>query len=78
MADEETKQILREILATQKQQLEYLQRQDSTYSEHVRDHDRSTEQWKRSLETTTWVGVARAVTALGVVILLAYVIIWGR
>ena len=78
MADEETKQILRDILAAQKQQLEYLQRQDGTYAQQVREHAQASEDWKRSLETTTWVSAFRAITALGVVLLLAYVIIWGR
>ena len=78
MADEETKQILREILSAQRQQLEYLQRQDSTYAQQVKEHGESTARWKESLETTTWISIVRAITALGVVILLAYVIIWGR
>jgi len=78
MADDETKQILRDILAAQKRQLEYLQSQDSTYAQHVKEYDESTTRWKTSLETTTWVSAVRAITALGVVILLAYVIIWGH
>lgn len=39
MADEETKQLLRDILAAQKAQLEYLQRQDQTYAVHARDYE---------------------------------------
>jgi hypothetical protein len=78
MTDEETKQILRDILAAQKRQLEYLQSQDSTYTQHVKEYDESTTRWKKALETTTWVSALRAITALGVVILLAYVIIRGH
>jgi len=77
MADEETKQLLRDIVAAQKAQLEYLQRQDKTYADHSKDYEKSSEIYKQSLQFRPWEIAIRAVTALGIVVLLAYLIFRG-
>jgi len=77
MADEETKQLLRDILATQKAQLEYLQRQDRTYTDHSKDYEKSSELYKQTLQFRPWEIAIRAVTALGVVVLLGYLLLRG-
>ena len=77
MADEETKQLLRDILAAQKAQLEYLQCQDKTYREHSKDYENSSELYKRTLQFRPWEIAIRAVTGLGVVVLLGYLILRG-
>ena len=77
MADEETKQLLRDILAAQKAQLEYLQRQDKTYTDHAKDYERSTELYKQTLQFRPWDIAIRAITALSVVVILGYLIFRG-
>ena len=77
MADEETKQLLRDILAAQKAQLEYLQRQDKTYTDHSKDYERSTELYKQTLQFRPWEIAIRAITALSVVVILGYLIFRG-
>jgi hypothetical protein len=77
MADEETKQLLRDILATQKAQLEYLQRQDQTYVDHSKVYEESTRLYRQTLTYRPWESAVRAVTALGVVLLLAYLTFRG-
>ena len=77
MADEETKQLLRDILAAQKAQLEYLQRQDKTYTDHSKDYERSTELYKQTLQFRPWEIAIRAITVLGVVVILGYLIFRG-
>jgi hypothetical protein len=77
MADEETKQLLRDILATQKAQLEYLQRQDKTYADHSKDYEASSALYKQTLQFRPWEIVIRAVTMLGVVVLLGYLVLRG-
>jgi glutathionylspermidine synthase len=77
MADEETIQLLRDILAAQKAQLEYLQRQDQTYVAHSKDYEQSTELYKQTLKFRPWESAVRAITAIGVVLLLAYLVLRG-
>ena len=77
MADDETKQLLRDILAAQKAQLEYLQRQDRTYADHSKDYERSTELYKQSLQFRPWEIAIRALTGLGIVVLLGYLVLRG-
>ena len=77
MADEETKQLLREILAAQKAQLDYLQRQDHTYREHSKDYEKTNELYKQSLQFRPWDMLIRGVTVLGVVVLLGYLVFRG-
>jgi len=77
MADEETKQLLRDILAAQKAQLEYLQRQDKTYADHSKDYERSAELYNQSLQSRPWEIAIRALTFLGVVVILGYLVFRG-
>jgi hypothetical protein len=77
MADEETKQLLRDILAAQKAQLEYLQRQDQTYTAHAKDYEKSSELYKQVLQPRPWDIAIRAITVLGIVVLLGYLIFRG-
>jgi hypothetical protein len=77
MADDETKQLLREILAAQKAQLEYLQRQDKTYADHSKDYEKSADLYKQSLQLRPWEVMIRAVTAVGVLVILAYLVFRG-
>ena len=74
MADEETKQLLRDVLAAQKAQLE---RQDKTYTDHSKDYERSTELYKQTLQFRPWEIAIRAITALSVVVILGYLIFRG-
>jgi hypothetical protein len=77
MADEETKQLLRDILAAQKAQLEYLERQDSTYQEHAKDYEKMAEIYKQNTQFRPWDIALRAIVAIGIIVLLAYVVIRG-
>jgi hypothetical protein len=73
MADEETNQLLRDILAAQKAQLEYLQRQGQAYEAECKTYAKNAELYKQSLQPGPWVVAYRAVIGIGILLLLAYV-----
>ena len=77
MADDETKQLLRDILAAQKAQLDYLQRQDKTYADHSKDYEKSAELYKESLRFRPWEIAIRALTAIGILVILGYLVLRG-
>ena len=77
MADEETKQLLKDILAAQREQLEYLQRQDRTYMDHAKAYERNSELHRQVLEAQPWVIGIRLFIAVGIVALLAYLVLRG-
>ena len=74
MADDETKQLLRDILAAQKAQLEYLQRQDRTYVEQSRKYEESASLYRDLLWLRPWEAVFRGLTAIGIVGILIYLV----
>lgn len=88
MTDEETKQMLRDILVIQGEQLarleqqdkmfeQHLQRQEKIYAESAQRHNEAMEQYKLTQRAQPWALAIRLVTMGGVVLLLAYLLI-GR
>ena len=77
MSDEESKQLLRDILAAQKAQLEYLQRQDRTYVEHSQEYEKTSALYRQALQARPWEMLIRAITVLGIVVILGYLVLRG-
>ena len=81
MSDDETKQILRELLATQREQIELLRRMDQTYEQQARTYDDANARYHReTLENSSANRIAnllRALGLLGVVVILAYIVLYG-
>jgi hypothetical protein len=76
MADEETKQLLRDILAAQKAQLEYLERQNRTYLEHSTAYEKALDLYRQHAPKP-WEVAIRVTVALGILVLLAYLVFRG-
>jgi hypothetical protein len=84
MIDDETKQILRDILATQREQvassqrvIENLIKTVDAYAADSELYRKRVAEWKEKSDVAHWVTAIRAITAVGVVLLLGYVIIFG-
>jgi hypothetical protein len=84
MIDEETRQILRDILATQRAQIAISQRiiddlmkTVDAYSADSELYRKGVAEWKEKSDVSGWVSAIRAITAAGVVVLLGYVIMFG-
>jgi hypothetical protein len=84
MVDEETKQLLRDILATQREQLAHSQRISEgqiagaeAYASNSELYKKNAEEWKMRHMAFRRAAVIRAITMLGVVMLLGYVILFG-
>ena len=75
MADEETKQLLRDILAAQKAQLECLERQGQAYEAECKTYAKNAEIYKQSLQRRPWETAYRAVIGLAIFLLIAYIAI---
>ena len=84
MVDEEAKQLLRDILAVQREQLALSQRisegQIASAEAYISNSDlykKNAEEWKMKHVASRWAAVMRAITMVGVVMLLGYVILFG-
>lgn len=84
MVDEDAKQLLRDILATQREHLAFSQRiaedQKTTMNAYLADsalYRENSAEWKLKHTASHWAMVIRAITLAGVVALLAYVVLFG-
>jgi hypothetical protein len=81
MADDETKQILRDILATQKEQLESFKYSAEMYDKQAKAYDQSNERyWNHVVETSKASNVANILRAVALVLMaavLAYLVLFG-
>ncbi len=84
MVDEDTKQLLRDILATQREQLALYQHvaedqkaQLSIYTANSSLYRESLSEWQLKERASRWATVIRAVTLAGVVFLIGYVVLFG-
>lgn len=84
MVDEETKQLLRDILATQREQLALSQRNaeenattKNAYAADSTLYHQSIEEWQVNSSAFRWADIIRATTMAGVVLLLGYVVFFG-
>ena len=84
MVDEETKQLLRDILAVQREQLALSQRisegqiaSAEAYASNSDLYKKNGEEWRMKHVASRWAAVMRAITMVGVVMLLGYVILFG-
>ena len=75
MSDDETKQLLRDILATQREQLEIFRYSYEVYDKRNRSHDEATALYKQVSRQRPWDMFIRAITGFSLVALLAYVVI---
>ena len=82
--DEDTKQLLRDILATQREQLVLSQRlaEDQkklldSYAADSASYRQSIAEWKLNNTASRWANVIRVLTMAGIVILLGYVVLFG-
>jgi hypothetical protein len=74
MSDQETNQLLRELIAIQREHLEYVRRDSQAYEENTKRYQASSELYK-TLSHRPWERAIRIITMLGVVILLGYIIL---
>jgi hypothetical protein len=77
MADEETKQLLREILDTQKEQLALLRSMDKAYQEQTQSFTESSASYRtavkhQGLSTLLWV-----LSLAAIAVVLVYVVFFG-
>ena len=84
MVDEEAKQLLRDILATQREQLALSQRiaegqrtQMEAYDADSALYRQKSAEWQLNSKASRWAVIIRAVTLAGVVLLLGYVVLFG-
>jgi hypothetical protein len=84
MVDEEVKQLLRDILAVQREQLTLSQRisedqiaSNKAFASSNDSYRENVAEWKMKHVASRWAAVLRAITMAGVVILLGYVILFG-
>jgi ElaB/YqjD/DUF883 family membrane-anchored ribosome-binding protein len=75
IADEETKQLLRDILAELKGLLEHLQRHCQDFEAECKAYAQNAELYKQSLQPRPWDIAYRAVIGIGILLLLAYLAI---
>ena len=89
MSDEETNQILRDILAAQREQLGRLEQQDRTFEQHLQRqeklytdslqryserHAEAMEQYRRAERARPWVLGILVVTMLGNILITGYLL----
>ena len=77
MADEETKQLLRDLLATQKEHLELVRRMDKVYEQQSRTFEQSNVSYQDQLRTNRVTTILHALTFCGIVAILAYLVFVG-
>jgi hypothetical protein len=84
MDDEDTKQLLRDILKTQREQLALSQRiaddQTKILDAYAADSDsyrQTVADWQSQNIVSNWATIIRVVTMVGIVLVLGYVVIYG-
>jgi hypothetical protein len=84
MVDEDAKQLLRDILSTQREQLALSQRiaedqarQISAYAANSEQYRQHLSEWQLKREAWRWADAIRAITAVGIALLLGYVVLSG-
>ena len=81
MADEETKQVLRELLATQKEHLELVRGMNDAYEEQCKAYEQTDARWHKHMDATTTANrVAYLLRAAAIVIMavvIAYLVFFG-
>ena len=81
MADDETKQILKDILATQKEQLEAFRYSSETYDRQAKAHDDAADRyWNHVHETARANNIANVLRAVALILMagvLAYLVLFG-
>lgn len=84
MVDEDSKQLLRDILSTQREQLALSQRiaedqarQINAYTADSEQYRQQLSEWKIRRAAWRWADAIRAITAVGIAVLLAYVVLSG-
>ena len=84
MVDEDSKQLLRDILSTQREQLalslriaEDQARQINAYAANTDLYRQKLSDWQLKRDAWRWADAIRAITALGIVLLLGYVVLLG-
>jgi len=77
MADEETKQLLRDLLATQKEHLELVRRMDKEYQQQSHTFEQSNVSYQDQLRTNRVTTILHALTFCGIVAILAYLVFVG-
>lgn len=75
MSDQETNQLLREILAAQKELSAMLRQSERAFEENTKLYRESDAFYREQLATKPWERAVRFVTLLGVVMLLGYIIL---
>lgn len=77
MADDETKQLLRDLLGTQKEHLELVRRVDKAYEQQSQTFEQSNVLYQDQLRTNRLTTVLHALTFCGIVAILAYLVFLG-
>ena len=77
MADEETKQLLRDLLTTQKEDLELVRKMDTAYQQQSQTFERSNVSYQDQLRTNRVTTILHALTFCGIVAILAYLVFVG-
>jgi hypothetical protein len=74
MADDEVKQLLRELIALQREQVELIKRGAQSHEEDRKIYLSSDAMYREQLATRPWEKLIRVLTMLGIVVLLGYII----
>lgn len=77
MADDETKQLLRDLLATQREHLELVRRMDKAYEQQSHTFEQSNMSYQDQLRTNRLTTILHALTFCGLVAILAYLVFVG-
>ena len=77
MADEETKQLLRDLLATQKEHLELVRRMNKEYQQQSQTFEQSNVSYQDQIRTNRVTTILHALTFCGIVAILAYLVFVG-
>jgi hypothetical protein len=75
MVDDETKQLLRELIALQREHLDLLKSSTEHHEEDRKRYQTSDDMFREQVATRPWEKLIRVVTMLGIVMLLAYIIV---
>jgi hypothetical protein len=74
MANDETNQLLRDILAAQKEQFEHLRHQGELYADQCKRYDSTSGLYKKSLELRPWIFTFQVMKDLAFVTILGYLV----
>jgi hypothetical protein len=77
VADEETKQLLRQILETQKQHLDLVRGIDRSYEQQTKNYEQSSASYQEQLRTNRITTILHALTFCGIVAIVAYLVFIG-